>query len=87
MGPVGEDVDLRAGVLPHEGAGGPHGLPEPIRQVAWLGPADGGQGKLAIAAEGREHARLHGRLDDHDLGADAQPAHEPEGLALGAEEA
>ena len=87
VGPVGEDVDLRAGVLPHEGAGGPHGLPEPIRQVAWLGPADGGQGELAIAAEGREHARLHGRLDDHDLGADAQPAHEPEGLALGADEA
>jgi len=37
-------------------------------------------------AEGGQHARLHGGLDHHDLGARSQPAYEIERLALGAAE-
>ena len=38
-------------------------------------------------AEGRQHARLDGGLDDHDFGARPEAADEAERLALGAGEA
>jgi hypothetical protein len=87
MGAVGEDVNLRLRVLPDEGARRADGLTEPVGQVARLRVSDRRQRLLPVVAEGREHARLDGRLDDHDLGARPEAADHAERLALGAGEA
>src|SRR3989304_1084735 len=81
---VGKDVDLGPRVLPDEGAGGADGLAEPVGHVARARAPDRRQRLLPVVAEGRQDARLDAPLDDHDLGARAQPVDEVEGLALGA---
>ena len=87
MGTVGEDMDLRPRILSDEGAGGADRLAQPVRQIGRGRAANGRQCLVPLVAEGRQHARLDGSLDDHHLGARPEPAHEVESQALAANEA
>ena len=72
---------------PDQGARGADGLAEPVGQIPRGRVPDRGPRLLAVVSEGRQDARLDGPLDDHHLGARAQPADEVEGQPLGTDEA
>ena len=70
-------MDLGARIAGDESPGGPHCFDEPRREIAGLRRANGPERPLAVARHRGRHLRLHAGLDHHDLGAFAEPAHEP----------